>query len=50
VHVRSVLARLGHGLDEAAITAVNQTRCQPAVREGQAITVIATIRVVFQLA
>jgi TonB family protein len=50
VHVRSVLAGLGHGLDEAAIFAVNQTRCLPAVRAGQAITVIATISVVFQLA
>ena len=49
VHVLRVVSGLGHGLDEAAITAVNQTRCRPALRNGQPCDITATIRVIFQL-
>jgi TonB family protein len=51
VHVVRVLSGLGHGLDEAAITAVNHTRCQPATEAGgRPVDISATIRVRFQLA
>jgi protein TonB len=49
VHFRRLLRGLGHGLDEAAIAAVNQTRCQPAFKCGRPIDVIKTIRVKFRL-
>ncbi len=49
VHVLRVLSGLAHGLDQAAIEAVNQTRCRPALKAGHPVDVIATIRVVFKL-
>ncbi len=49
VHVLRVLSSLGHGLDEAAIEAVNQTRCRPAFIAGRPVDVIASIRVLFKL-
>ena len=50
VRVRRVVAGLGHGLDDAAIMAVNRTRCRPALRAGQPVDVTAMIHVIFQLA
>jgi TonB family protein len=49
VHVLRVVSGLGHGLDEAAIAAVKQTRCRPAFKEGRPVDVITTITVVFKL-
>jgi TonB family protein len=49
VHVLRVLFGLGHGLDQAAIDSVNQTRCRPARKAGRPVDVIANIRVVFKL-
>jgi TonB family protein len=50
VHFLQIVSgRLGHGLDEAAIDAVNQIRCRPAFKAGQPVDVIAYIRVIFKL-
>ncbi|MBZ5533444.1 MAG: energy transducer TonB [Acidobacteriia bacterium] len=50
VRVLRILSGLGHGLDQAAVGAVNQTRCRPALKAGRPVDVIATIRVIFKLA
>ena len=50
VQVLRVVGGLGHGLDEAAITAAQQIRFKPAQREGQAVDSTAVLRIVFQLA
>ncbi len=50
VQVLRIQSSLGHGLDQAAIDAVNQTRCRPALKAGRPVDVIATIRVIFKLA
>lgn len=44
-----VVKGLGHGLDEAAITAARQIRFTPARREGQSMDYPATIHIVFAL-
>ena len=43
-----VLRGLGYGLDEKAIEAVQQWRFQPGMRDGQPVTVAATIEVNFR--
>jgi len=49
VRVLRVLSGIGHGLDQAAVDAVNHTRCRPAFKAGVPVDVIATIRVIFKL-
>jgi TonB family protein len=49
VRVLRVVSGLGHGLDEAAIAAVNRIRCQPARKAGQPIEVVGTVTVIFDL-
>jgi periplasmic protein TonB len=44
-----VVRSLGLGLDEQAIDAISQWRFQPGAKEGQAVTVAATIEVNFHL-
>ena len=48
--VLRVVSGLGHGLDEAAITAAEKIRFKPASRDGAPVDETATLRVVFQLA
>jgi TonB family protein len=50
LHVNRVVRGLGHGLDEAAITAANKMKFKPAMRNGQAMDSTAIVHVVFQLA
>jgi TonB family protein len=50
VQVLRIVSSLGHGLDQAAIDAVNQTRCRPALKAGRPVDVMATVRVIFKLA
>jgi len=48
--VNRVVRGLGHGLDEAAVSAANKIRFKPAQRNGSAVTSTAIVHVVFQLA
>jgi hypothetical protein len=41
---------LGHGLDEAAMSAADKMRFKPALRNGVAVDSTAIVHVVFQLA
>jgi TonB family protein len=50
VHIVRVVKGLGHGLDEAATSAVQQIRFQPALQNGQPVDVPATVHITFQLA
>jgi len=50
LHVNRVVKGLGHGLDEAAITAANKMRFKPAMHYGQPVDSTAIVHVVFQLA
>ena len=50
LHVNRVVRGMGHGLDEAAISAANKMRFKPALRNGQAVDSTAIVHVVFQLA
>jgi TonB family protein len=50
LHVNRVVRGLGHGLDEAAISAANKIRFKPALRSSQAVDSTAIVHVVFQLA
>ena len=50
LHVNRVVRGLGHGLDEAAITAANHIRYKPAQRLGTPVDSTAIVHVVFQLA
>jgi TonB family protein len=50
LHVNRVVRGLGHGLDEAAVTAANKMRFKPAMRSGQPMDSTAIVHVVFQLA
>lgn len=50
LHVNRVVRGLGHGLDEAAITAANKMKFKAAMRNGQAMDSTAIVHVVFQLA
>jgi TonB family protein len=50
LHVNRVVRGLGHGLDEAAVSAANKIQFKPALREGSAVDSTAVVHVVFQLA
>lgn len=50
LHVNRVVRGMGHGLDEAAITAANKIRFKPAQRYNQLVDSTAIVHVVFQLA
>jgi TonB family protein len=50
LHVNRVVRGLGHGLDEAAVTATNKIRFKPAQRNGAAVDSTAIVHVMFQLA
>jgi TonB family protein len=50
LHVNRVVRGLGHGLDEAAITAANKIRFKPALRGGQPVDSTAVVHVTFQMA
>ena len=50
LHVNRVVRGMGHGLDEAAITAANKIRFKPALRYGQPVDSTAVVHVTFQLA
>jgi TonB family protein len=50
LHVNRVVRGLGHGLDEAALTAANHMRFKPALRNGSPVDSTAIVHVVFELA
>jgi len=50
LHVNRVVRGLGHGLDEAAITAASRMRFKPALRYGTPVDSTAVVHVTFQLA
>ncbi|HEX6804069.1 MAG TPA: energy transducer TonB [Terriglobales bacterium] len=50
LHVNRVVQGLGHGLDEAAVSATNRIKFKPAQRNGQAVDSTNIVRVTFQLA
>jgi TonB family protein len=50
LHVNRVVRGLGHGLDEAAVTAANKMRFKAATRSGQPVDSTAVVHVVFALA
>jgi len=50
LHVNRVVRGLGHGLDEAAVTATNKIKFKPAQRNGSAVDSTAIVHVMFQLA
>jgi len=50
LRVNRVVRGLGHGLDEAAMTAANRIRYKPALRNGSPVDSTAIVHVVFQLA
>ena len=50
LHVNRVVRGMGHGLDEAAISAANKMRFKPAQHFNQPIDSTAIVHVVFQLA
>ena len=50
LHVNRVVRGMGHGLDEAAISAANKMRFKPAQHYNQPIDSTAIVHVVFQLA
>lgn len=50
LQVNRVVRGLGHGLDEAAISATNKIKFKPALRSGLAIDSTSIVHVVFQLA
>jgi len=50
LHVIRMVRGLGHGLDESALTAANQMRFKPALRNGVPVDSTAIVHVVFRLA
>lgn len=50
LHVNRVVRGMGHGLDEAAISAANRMRFKPAQHYNQPVDSTAIVHVVFQLA
>jgi len=50
LRVNRVVRGLGHGLDEAAVTATNKIKFRPAQRNGASIDSTAIVHVMFQLA
>ena len=49
LQVVGVVKGLGHGLDEAAITAASKTRFSPSLLAGKPVDVHATLHIAFQL-
>jgi TonB family protein len=49
-HVLGVVRGLGHGLDEAAISAASKIRFKPAQQNSQPVDSTAVVHVVFELA
>jgi len=50
LHVTRVVRGMGHGLNEAAISAANKMKFKPALRNGTPVDSTAIVHVVFQLA
>ncbi len=50
LHVSRVVRGLGHGLDEAAVSAANKIKFKPAQRNGSPTDSTAVVHVTFQLA
>jgi TonB family protein len=50
LHVNRVVRGMGHGLDEAAVSAANKIRFKPAQHYNQPVDSTAIVHVVFQLA
>ncbi len=50
LQVNRVVSGLGHGLDEAAVSAAKQIRFRPAKREGRPVDFPARVRIEFRLA
>lgn len=50
LRVNRVVRGLGHGLDEAAVTATNKIKFKPAQRNGSPVDSTAIVHVMFQLA
>src|SRR5262249_19848260 len=50
VQISRVVSGLGHGLDEAAVSAAKQIKFKPAKREGQPGDFPARVRIEFRLA
>ena len=50
LHVNRVVRGLGHGLDEAAVSAANKIKFQAAQRNGSSVDSTAIVHVTFQLA
>jgi TonB family protein len=50
LRVNRVVRGLGHGLDEAAVSAANRIKFKPAQRNGAAVDSTAIVHVIFQLA
>ena len=50
LHVNRVVRGLGHGLDEAAISAASKIKFKPAQRNGAAVDSFAIVHVTFQTA
>ena len=50
LHVKRVVRGLGHGLDEAAVSAAGKIKFKPAQRNGTAVNSTAIVHVVFALA
>jgi TonB family protein len=50
LHVNRVVRGMGHGLDEAAVSAANKIRFKPAQHYNQPVDSTAVVHVVFQLA
>lgn len=50
LHVNRVVRGLGHGLDEAAVSAANKIKFKPAQRNGASVDSMAVVHVTFQLA
>jgi TonB family protein len=50
LHVNRVVRGLGHGLDEAAISAAGKIKFKPAQRNGTAVDSVAIVHVMFQMA
>ncbi len=50
VHVLRVVQGLGHGLDQQAIRAAEQTQFKPATRDGKPVDITTYYRIDFQLA
>lgn len=50
LHVNRVVRGLGHGLDEAAVSAANRIKFKPAQRNGSPVDSLSIVHVMFQTA